>query len=140
VATERNAFNLSKKILDNIRYAFKYYLSENLLVNYSFEKSRHSSIFMQLEKEAQIYMDLYNYEYENIDSKVIAFIIEDLAAYKKAEHQEKDDQEIGNLLRNLTFNTVTIIQDYLIDLSVKKKVVCKYKNRKKSKLIESKEA
>ncbi|MEJ6951844.1 hypothetical protein [Natronospora cellulosivora (SeqCode)] len=121
LATQGNAYNFSRKVLNNIHYSFKFQLARKVKNNYQYYKSRTTSIFILLEKKKQGYLDLYKEEHDNIAEKVAESIVQDIMNYG---YKDFDDEKMSKLFRDIVLNTITIIQDYLIDLSIKKKVIC----------------
>ncbi len=122
VVTKRNALQLSSSVLDNIYYSLKYYLVNISVSRYNLKQAE-TLVVGRVSSEVDKYIKIYNTQQERDFKEIITFIHKSLIGVEK-------DLEISMYLLELLYSNITIIQDYLIDLSMKRTIINNYKNKK----------
>ncbi|MFW6022679.1 MAG: hypothetical protein ACOCQW_04100 [Halanaerobiaceae bacterium] len=121
VVTQRNSFPFKRLMIDSTYNSLAYHLVDNDIEKYSIKESL-SLLLAKRNSKADIYIYLYNQQ-DKIDFKEV---IEEF--YKElgiVENQQDGDTTV--LLLELIYSTVTVIQDYLVDLAIKSMVVNNHK-------------
>lgn len=122
VVTKRNALQLSSSVLDNIYYSFKYHLVHISVSRYNLKQAE-TLVAGRVSSEVDKYIKIYNAQQEIDFKEIVTFVHKSLIGVEK-------DLEISMYLLELLYSNITIIQDYLIDLSVKNTIINNYKNKK----------
>ncbi len=122
IVIKRNALNLSSSVLDNIYYSLKYHLVHNSVNRYNLKQAE-TLVAGRVCSEVEKYLTIYNNQQKTDFKEIITFVHKSLLGVER-------NLEISMYLLELLYRNITIIQDYLIDLSMKEMTINNYKNKK----------